>query len=142
MDEPSDVGFDHVESNMIEDATVVTIEGLEALVSALSQVGSGDGSDHECDQVRIDQLAVLERVKSAVAAAQVRVTAAFVDSQEQVAQAWLERAAECSEAHTVQTTTPTGHTYASHAPPLLPARQPEPAALSPLEHALTLALAA
>jgi hypothetical protein len=83
---------------MIEDATLVTTEGLEALVSALSRVGSGDGSDHECDQVRIDQLAVLERVKSAVAAAQVRVTAAFVDSQEQVAQAWLERAAECSDA--------------------------------------------
>ena len=69
---------------MIEDATVVTTEGLEALVSALSQVGSGG----ESDQVRVDQLAVLERVKSAVAAAQVRVTAAFVDSQEQVAQAW------------------------------------------------------
>ncbi len=41
---------------------------------------------------------MLERVKSAVAAAQVRVTAAFVDSQEQVAQAWLERARECSDA--------------------------------------------
>jgi hypothetical protein len=49
--------------------------------------------------------------------------------------------------HTVQTTTPTGHTYTSHAPPLLPARQPNPPDhsqpdLSPLEHALTLALAA
>ena len=30
---------------MIEDATVVTTEGLEALVSALSRVGSDDESD-------------------------------------------------------------------------------------------------
>src|SRR6478735_5642712 len=74
---------------MIDEATVVTAEGLEALVSALSRVGSDD----ESDQVR-----VLERVKSAVAAAQVRVTAAFVDSQEQVAQAWSQRARECSDA--------------------------------------------
>ncbi len=54
--------------------------------------------------------------------------------------------------HTVQTTTPTGHTYTSHAPPLLPARPPRPPDpsppdlsaldLSPLERALTLALAA
>lgn len=79
---------------MIDDATVVTTEGLEALVSALSRVGLDD----ESDQVRVDQLTALERVKSAVAAAQVRVTAAFVDSQEQVAQAWSERARECSDA--------------------------------------------
>jgi hypothetical protein len=68
-------------------------EGLEALVSALSRVGS----DGDSDQERVDQLAVLERVKSAVGAAQVRVTAAFVESQEHVAQAWLERARECSD---------------------------------------------
>src|SRR6476661_8029464 len=80
--------------HMFDGATVVTTEGLEALVSALSRVGSDD----ESDQVRVDQLAVLERVKSAVAAAQVRVTAAFVDSQEQVAQAWSQRARECSDA--------------------------------------------
>src|SRR6478609_673851 len=79
---------------MIDEATVATTEGLEALVSALSRVGS----DEESDQVRIDQLAVLERVKSAVAAAQVRVTAAFVDSQEQVAKAWSQRARQCSDA--------------------------------------------
>ncbi len=79
---------------MIEEATVATTEGLQALVSALSRVGS----DEESDQELIDQLAVLERVKSAVAAAQVRVTAAFVDSQEQVAQAWSQRARECSDA--------------------------------------------
>src|SRR6476646_4175007 len=79
---------------MIDDATVATTEGLEALVSALSRVGSDD----ESDQVRVDQLAVLEWLKSAVAAAQVRVTAAFVESQERVAQAWSERAAECSDA--------------------------------------------
>src|SRR6478672_7875592 len=79
---------------MIDEATVVTTEGLEALVSALSRVGSDD----ESDQVRVDELAALERVKSAVAAAQVRVTAAFVDSQEQVAQEWSQRARECSDA--------------------------------------------
>ncbi|WP_344254012.1 HNH endonuclease [Terrabacter carboxydivorans] len=94
-----------------------TTEALEALVSALSRVGAVEGgagvggagvdgaggeqlsADQELsDQARVDQLAVLERVKSAVAAAQVRVTAAFVDSQEQVAQAWSQRARECSDA--------------------------------------------
>ena len=40
---------------MIDEATVVTAEGLEAFVSALSRVGSDD----ESDQVRVDQLAVL-----------------------------------------------------------------------------------
>ena len=65
----------------------------EALLSVLSRVGSVGESDQE----RIDQLAMLERVKAAAAAAQVRVTAAFVESQEQVAQAWLERARECSD---------------------------------------------
>src|SRR6476660_9007610 len=79
---------------MFDTATVATTEGLEALVSALSRVGS----DEESDQVRVDQLAALERVKSAVAAAQVRVTAAFVDSQEQVAQERSQRAGECSAA--------------------------------------------
>jgi len=78
---------------MFDDA-VVTTEGLTALVSVLSPVGAVS----ESDQVRVDQLAVLEWVKSAVAAAQVRVTAAFVESQERVAQAWSERAAECSDA--------------------------------------------
>ena len=47
--------------------------------------------------------------------------------------------------HTVRTTTPTGHTYTSHAPPLLPGLLPRrqlTTALSPFERALTLALAA
>ncbi|WP_082591706.1 HNH endonuclease signature motif containing protein [Terrabacter sp. Soil810] len=79
---------------MFDDAAAVTAEGLEALFPVLSRVGAGGDSDQE----RVDQLAVLERVKSAVAAAQVRVTAAFVDSQERVAQAWRERARECSDA--------------------------------------------
>ncbi|WP_188960172.1 DUF222 domain-containing protein, partial [Terrabacter tumescens] len=85
---------------MFDDAAVATTEGLEALVSTLSHVGAGgeSGPAGVTDQVLIDQLAVLERVKSAVAAAQVRVTAAFVDSQEQVAQAWSQRARECSDA--------------------------------------------
>ncbi|MGO4661975.1 hypothetical protein AB4Z14_08915 [Terrabacter sp. 2TAF16] len=79
---------------MFDGAAMVTAESLEALVSALSRVGS----DGDSDQERVDQLAVLERVKSAAAAAQVRVTAAFVESQAQVAQAWLDRARECSDA--------------------------------------------
>src|SRR6476619_6222686 len=79
---------------MFDGAAMVTAEGLEALVSALSRVGS----DGDSDQERVDQLAVLERVKSAAAAAQVRVTAAFVESQAQGAQAWLDRARECADA--------------------------------------------
>jgi hypothetical protein len=82
---------------MFEGSAAVTVEGLEALVSALSQVG-GSGDVAVEDALRIDQLAALERVKAAAAAAQVRVTAAFVDSQEQVAQVWRERARECSAA--------------------------------------------
>ena len=48
------------------------------------------------DVVRVDQLAVLERVKAACAAAQVRVTADFAVSQEQVAEDWRARAKECA----------------------------------------------
>lgn len=84
---------------MFEETLLETTGGLEALVSALARVGSFDPMPMPVsDGVRVDQLAVLERVKAAVAAAQVRVTAAFVDSQEQVAQGWRERARECSEA--------------------------------------------
>ena len=50
------------------------------------------------DVERIEQLAALERLKAAAAAAQARVTAAFVDSQARVAQAWRARADECSAA--------------------------------------------
>src|SRR3954451_11831753 len=84
--------------HMFDDAAVVTTEGLAALVSALSRVGNGSGSGSGSGAERVEQLAVLERVKAAAAAAQARVTAAFVASQEQVAQAWLDRARECSAA--------------------------------------------
>ncbi|WP_374969981.1 hypothetical protein [Terrabacter sp. BE26] len=88
---------------MFDDALLETTEGLAALVSALARVGAGGGRGAKragvsSDQERVDQLGVLERVKAAVAAAQVRVTAAFVDSQEQVALAWRERARACSDA--------------------------------------------
>src|SRR4051812_46595261 len=83
---------------MFDDAAVVTTEGLAALVSALSGGGDGAGSGSGSDAERVEQLAVLDRVKAAAAAAQARVTAAFVASQEQVAQAWLDRARECSAA--------------------------------------------
>lgn len=76
--------------HMFDDASPQTTEGLEALVSALSRLGS---ESEDCpDAVRVDDLAVLERLKSAVTAAQARVTAAVVDSQEQAARAWWQRA--------------------------------------------------
>jgi hypothetical protein len=75
---------------MFYDASRVT-EELTPLVDVLRKVDGG-ASDVE----RVDQLAVLERVKAAVAAAQVRITVAFVESQAEVAQAWRERARECS----------------------------------------------
>ena len=77
---------------MIETCEALTTGDLTALVAALSRV-EGRVSDAE----RVDQLSVLERVKSAAAAAQVRVTAAFVTSQEQVAAGWHARARECSD---------------------------------------------
>lgn len=85
--------------HMFEDALLESTGGLEALVSALARVGSAAYEpDGVSDAVRVDQLAALERVKAAVAAAQVRVTAGFVDSQQHLAQAWWERARECSDA--------------------------------------------
>lgn len=65
----------------------VTTAALEALVGTLSRVDS-DVSDAE----RIDQLGLLEMVKSACAAARARITVDFADSQEEVAAAWHERA--------------------------------------------------
>lgn len=96
--------FWHRIEHMFGSSALATTEGLEALVSALSLVGRdvrADGGPADVGAVsdadRIDQLAALERVKAAAAAAQARVTAAFVDSQEHVAQAWRERARECSD---------------------------------------------
>ena len=73
------------------DGALREAEGLESLVEALRAV-DGAGSDAD----RVDQLAALERIKAAVAAAQARVTVAFVESQAEVAQQWRERARECS----------------------------------------------
>ncbi|WP_323096820.1 HNH endonuclease [Intrasporangium sp. YIM S08009] len=75
------------------DDVLRTAEGLASLVDALRAV-DGEGSDAD----RVDQLAALERVKAAVAAAQSRVTVAFVESQAEVAHQWRERARECSAA--------------------------------------------
>ena len=72
---------------MFDTPDMTAAQALEALVSALSSLDE-DVSDAE----RIDLLAALERVKAAAAAAQARVTAAFVESQEQVAQQWRRRA--------------------------------------------------
>ena len=78
---------------MIESVAGLTTQGLAGLVAALS------GLDEQVDDgERIDQLAGLERLKSAVAAAQVRVTVGFVASQEQIADGWREHAKACSDA--------------------------------------------
>ncbi len=78
---------------MIGVAETESLEALVAVVSVLSRI-EGTGTD----RVRVDQLGLLERVKSAAAAAQVRITAAFVESQSEVAEQWHERARECSVA--------------------------------------------
>ena len=49
------------------------------------------------DAERVDQLTALERIKAACAAAQVRITTDFAESQEQVAAAWRQRAKECAD---------------------------------------------
>ncbi|HET7399312.1 MAG TPA: DUF222 domain-containing protein [Intrasporangium sp.] len=77
---------------MNESAGRLSTGDLEALVTALPRL-----DDRVDDRERIDQLALLERAKAALAAAQVRVTAALVRSQEQVAAEWRERARECSD---------------------------------------------
>ncbi|MEO8827397.1 DUF222 domain-containing protein [Lapillicoccus sp.] len=76
----------------------VTVADLEGLLPMLADLGSAAGSAGVTDTVRVDVLSVLERVKAAAAGAQVRVTAAFVDSQEQVAAQWTTRAVQCSDA--------------------------------------------
>ncbi|MEO6997905.1 MAG: HNH endonuclease, partial [Terracoccus sp.] len=78
---------------MIESGSELTTEGLAALVASLSHL-----DENVDDGERIDQLSALERVKSAVAAAQARVTVGFVASQEQVAHGWREHAKACSDA--------------------------------------------
>jgi hypothetical protein len=49
------------------------------------------------DAERIDRLTELEQVKAACAAAQARITADFVESQADVAEAWRRRARECAD---------------------------------------------
>jgi hypothetical protein len=49
------------------------------------------------DAQRIDRLSELERVKAACAAAQARITADFVESQADVAEAWRCRARACAD---------------------------------------------
>ncbi|MDN5778802.1 MAG: HNH endonuclease [Humibacillus sp.] len=78
---------------MIETDEGLTTPGLRALVAAVSRL-----DEQVDDGERIDQLAGLERLKSAVAAAQARVTVGFVTSQEQIADGWREHAKACSDA--------------------------------------------
>ncbi len=77
---------------MFEVAVPTTTHQLVALVDTVGRV-EGQVSDAE----RIDQLTALERIKSACAAAQARITVDFADSQETVAAAWRERARTAAE---------------------------------------------
>ncbi|MEP7333387.1 MAG: HNH endonuclease, partial [Terracoccus sp.] len=77
---------------MFESGSELTTEGLQALVAALSRL-----DERVDDAGRIDQLSALERVKSAVAAAQARVTVGFIASQEQIAAGWREHAKACAD---------------------------------------------
>ncbi len=64
---------------------------LTALVDQLACVDL-DAPDAE----RVDQLTALERIKAACAAAQVRITDRFIDSQADLARQWHEQAQACS----------------------------------------------
>ncbi|GAB3057510.1 HNH endonuclease signature motif containing protein [Intrasporangium mesophilum] len=78
---------------MFEDGAALATGDLGSVVEALCRL------DVRVDDAeRVDQLGMLEQVKAAAAAAQARVTAAFVDSQAEAAQAWRARARECSAA--------------------------------------------
>ena len=66
---------------------------LEGLLSALSEL-----EEAVDDAERVDQLDLLERVKSACAAAQVRVTVDLAESQQQIAQQWREHARTVADA--------------------------------------------
>jgi hypothetical protein len=73
--------------------TVATGEpDLDALMAGLARLDGAAVDDAE----RITQLDALERVKAACAAAQARITAAFVESQVEVARRWRQHASECS----------------------------------------------
>ncbi|MGW5238855.1 DUF222 domain-containing protein [Monashia sp. NPDC004114] len=78
---------------MFEDGMALTTGDLGSVVEALCRL-----DERVDDAERVDQLGMLERVKAAAAAAQARVTAAFVDSHAEAAQAWRARAGECSAA--------------------------------------------
>jgi hypothetical protein len=85
---------------MFDSDVAVTATGVEALLGVLARVeqtptspaGSAEATTDGCaarsDAERIDVLTALERVKAAVGAAQVRVTAGFVASQEQASIGW------------------------------------------------------
>ncbi len=77
---------------MFERAESTSTATLAGLLSVLGRV-----DPNVSDAERVDQLSVLEQVKSAVAAAQMRITVDFVDSQEQVAREWRRRAKECAD---------------------------------------------
>ncbi len=70
---------------------------VAALTGLVAWLGGADGAGRS-DAELISQLDALERVKSAVAAAQARVTARFVTSQAEAAARLEEEAAACSAA--------------------------------------------
>jgi hypothetical protein len=77
---------------MFESVRMSTAD-LEGLLSAVSGlVGAAD------DAERVDQLDLLERVKSACAAAQARVTIDLAGSQQEIAEQWREHARAVADA--------------------------------------------
>src|SRR3954470_20700363 len=82
---------------MFERAGASVDMDLRALVGMLARVGDA-GDDMVTNAERVDQLDVLERVKAAAAAAQARVTTAFVVEEERVAAEWRERVRSAADA--------------------------------------------
>lgn len=79
---------------MFERTEGLSTADLRGLVEVLARVG-----ESVTNAERIEQLEALERVKAAAAAAQARVTAAFVHEEEQVAAAWRERVRSAADAN-------------------------------------------
>ena len=77
---------------MFERSDDVSLADLRGLLELLARVDHAD-----TNAVRVDQLEALERVKAAAAAAQARVTAAFLEEEQQVAAEWRERAQSAAD---------------------------------------------
>jgi uncharacterized protein DUF222 len=77
---------------MFESGAALMTRDLRGLVTGLAHV-----DDRVTNAERVEQLEALERLKAAVMAAQVRVTAVFVAEEEQLAAEWRERARQAAD---------------------------------------------